>query len=200
LADGGVQSAIEVFDWTTGVILLFLYHLRGTRRNLNRADRLAKRIVDYRRQYPDREVHLVGHSGGGAITVLTLERLPTGTTVTSAVLAQAAISPRYNLSSALAKAERGIWNINSPLDVFFNGIGTTIGGTLDGRYTLAAGMVGFRRPEGLDAAGKELYASRLHEMPFRPAMCRAFHFGGHMGAANRVFVAEQIAPLLLGFR
>src|SRR5713226_2011842 len=43
LADGGIRSAIEIFDWTTGVILFFLYHLRGWRRNVAQADRLAQR-------------------------------------------------------------------------------------------------------------------------------------------------------------
>jgi len=198
LADGGVLSAIEIFDWTTGVILLFPYHLRGRRRNLARADRLAERIVAYRKAYPGRAVHVVGHSGGGALGVLTLERLPTGTTVTSAVLLQPAISPGYDLSAALAKTERGIWNFRSILDVLFEGIGTILGGTMDGRHTPAAGMIGFRPPADLDAAGKELYATRLHQVPFRPAMCAAFHFGGHAGATNRVFVAERIAPLLQG--
>ena len=94
LADGGVTSAIEVFDWTTGVILLFLYHLRGWRRNVAQAKRIARRIAEYRKAYPGRPVHVVGHSGGGAMTVLVLERLPADTTVTSAVLLQAAVSPR----------------------------------------------------------------------------------------------------------
>ena len=196
LSDGGVLAAVEIFDWTTGVILLFPYHLRGRRRNLARAECLAERIVEYRKAYPGREVHLVGHSGGGALSVLALERLPAGTTVTSAVLLQPAISPRYDLSAALAKTERGIWNFSSMLDVFFDGIGTILGGTMDGRHTPAAGMIGFRPPAGLDAAEKELYAMRLHEVPFRPAMCAAFHFGGHMDATNRVFVAERVAPLL----
>ena len=82
--------------------------------------------------------------------------------------------------------------------MFFDGIGTIVAGTMDGRHTPAAGMIGFRPPAGLGAAGRELYATRLHEVAFRPEMCAAFHFGGHMGATNRVFVAERIAPLLWG--
>ena len=57
-------------------------------------------------------------------------------------------------------------------------------------------MIGFRPPVGLSAAGEELYATRLHEVPFRPGMCADFNFGGHMGCTNRVYVAERIAPLL----
>ena len=128
--------------------------------------------------------------------MLTLERLPAGTTVTGAVLLQPAISPTYELSAALARSERGIWNFHSVFDVFFDGIGTIVAGTVDGRHTPAAGMIGFRPPADLDATGKGLYATRLHQVPFRPEMCAAFHFGGHIGATNRVFVAERIAPLL----
>ena len=83
LADGGVESAIEIFDWTTGFILLFPYHLRGWRRNISQAERLVQRIVEYRMAHPGCPVHLVGHSGGGAMTILTLERLPPETRVTS---------------------------------------------------------------------------------------------------------------------
>jgi hypothetical protein len=198
LADGGVPLAIEIFDWTTGVILLFQYHLRGWRRNLRQAERLARRIVEYRKAYPGRPVYLIGHSGGGAMSVLGLERLPAGATVTGVVLLEAAISPGHDLSVALAKTERGIWNVRSMLDAFFCGLFTIIGGTVDGRHTLAAGMIGFRRPAVLDAAGNELYATRLHDVPFRAEMCSAFHFGGHMGPTNRVFVAERIVWLVEG--
>lgn len=200
LADGGVESAIEIFDWTTGVIFLFLYHLRNRRRNRARAECLAQRIVEYQREYPGRPVHLVGHSGGGAMAVFALERLPSGTKIASAVLLEVALSPRYNLATALANTERGIFNIHSCLDVLFLGIATCVGGTMDGRHTPAAGMVGFRLPGELSVVEQDLYAARLHDVPYRVAMMSDFNFGGHMGASNRVFVARQVAPLLTGIK
>jgi len=196
LADGGVDAAIEIFDWTTGIILLFWYHLRGWRRNVAQAERLVRRIIAYQAAYPGRAVHLVGHSGGGAMTILALERLPAGVVVTNAVLLQAAISPGYNLVNALRHSTRGIYNFSSLRDIFFLGIGSCIAATVDGRFTPAAGMIGFRLPGALTASEREIYSAKLHEMPFRPAMIASFHLGGHMGAANRVFVAEWIAPLL----
>ena len=48
LADGGVEAAIEVYDWTTGIIVRLFYHLRGWRRNVAQAERLVRRIVEYR--------------------------------------------------------------------------------------------------------------------------------------------------------
>jgi pimeloyl-ACP methyl ester carboxylesterase len=200
LADGGIRSAIEIHDWTTGVILFFLYHLRGWRRNVAQADRLAKRIIEYRRMYPGRSVHLIGHSSGAAIAVLALERLPAETFVTGAVLLQTAISPGYDLSRALGHVEQRIWNIRSVLDVFFLGIGTCVVGTFDGRHQCSAGMLEFRPPADLPSAGRQLYNEKLRDVPFNSSMVAAFNLGGHFGPLNRVFVAEHVAPLLTGGR
>ncbi len=198
LADGGVESAIEIFDWTTGVILLFLYHLRGKRRHTRQAQRLVEQIVAYRQSHPGRPVYLVGHSGGGAMIVLALERLPPEDKVTCAVLLQSALSPDHDLTTALERTERGIWNVRSVLDVFFLGVGTWIMGTLDGRRHSAAGMVGFRQPTGLPLWARELYATKLHEMTFRPAMIADFHVGGHLSVTSRPYLAKNVAPLLIG--
>jgi pimeloyl-ACP methyl ester carboxylesterase len=198
LADGGVEAAIEIYDWTTGIILLFLYHLRGWRRNVKQAERLARRIVEYRKSYPGRPIYLIGHSGGGALSVLTLERLPPGATITGAVLLNAALSPRYDLTAALPHVETMIWNFRSIFDLFFVGIGTVLAGTVDGRHTCCAGMIGFRVPADLDGGRRELYAQRVRDVPFRAAMMADFHFGGHMGPSNRVFVARNLAPLIKG--
>jgi pimeloyl-ACP methyl ester carboxylesterase len=198
LADGGFEGAIEIHDWTTGVILLLLYHLRGWKRNMRQVDRLIRRISEYRRAYPGRPVYVVGHSGGGAMTVLTLERLPPEASVTGAVLLEPSISRSYDLSTALARTSRGIWSFSSWLDFLFEGIATSIAGTTDGRYGLAAGMIGFRLPAGLSESNQKLYQTQLHEISFRPGMIADFHFGGHFGPTNRVFVAERIAPLLKG--
>jgi pimeloyl-ACP methyl ester carboxylesterase len=196
LADGGVHSAVEFHDWTTGISLLFLYHLRGWRRNVAQAERLVDRIVKYRREYPGRSVHVIGYSGGAALAVLTLERLPPATDVTSAVLLHGAVSPGYDLSQALQHAERGIWNFRSLLDVFFVGLGTCLFGTSDGRHTPSAGMIGFRPPADLSLEGREFYDRKLHDVRFCPSMIGSFNLGGHFGPVNRVFVAERIAPLL----
>ncbi len=198
LADGGAPLAIEIHDWTTGVILFFLYHLRGWRRNVVEADRLVQRILEYRRKHPGRPVHLVGHSGGAAIALLALERLPAGASVTSAVLLHVAISPGYDLSHALEHVEKGVWNFRSPLDLFFLGIGTCVLGTLDGYHKIAAGVLRFRRPTKLSSAGGRLYDEKLHDVPFTSSMVAAFNLGGHFGPVNRVFVAEHVAPLLIG--
>lgn len=197
LAEGGVPAAIEIFDWTTGVILLFLYHLRGRQRQIRQAARLVQRIVAYRQSHPGRPVHLVGHSGGAAMIVLTLEQLPPEHQVTCAILLHSAMSPDHDLTTALERAERGIWNFRSVLDVFFLGIGTSVAGTLHGPHGAAAGMVGFRQPAGLGPRSEELYVTRLHEVAYQPAMIADFHSGGHLSVTSRPFIANAVAPLLI---
>lgn len=198
LDDGGVTFAIEIFDWTTGIFPFFLYHLCSWRRNVKWAARLAERIVDYQNAHPGRPVHLVGHSAGGAMAVLAIERLPPGHTVTSAVLLGVALSHHYNLAVALGKTAHGVWNYHSRLDVLFLGLLTLVLGTVDRIPAVAAGNIGFVPPDDLTPEGRELYETRLHDLPFRPAMMASFNFGEHLSAANRVFVAEWIAPLLTG--
>lgn len=193
LADGGVQSCIEIVDWTTGLLPLALYHLRSRRMHESGAREVAARIVEYRERYPGRPIHIIGYSGGGGVALYALDELPADRQVTSAILVGAAVSPGFDVRSLLAKTERGIWNYYSPLDCLFLGAVTSVFGTVDGKHTFSAGAVGFRK------AGDELSehpsAERgLHQCEFHPAMLRQFHLGGHFGWSNRVFVAEEIAP------
>ncbi len=197
LSDGGWQGAIEVDDWTTSFVLLFLYHMRGWRRNLRQAQRIAERIVAYQDQYPGQPVHVIGHSGGAALTVLILEALPSDRRITTAILLGPAISPGYPLARALQKTERGVWNFSSLRDCFFLGLGTLLVGTLDGKWTCSAGMIGFREPRDLSTAERLVYREKLHQQPFRLSMLRSFNLGGHFGYTNRVFVETWIAPLLV---
>ena len=198
LSDGGWPGAIEVDDWTTTCTLFFVYHLRGWQRNLRQAQRIAARIVAYQDQHPGRPVHLIGHSGGGALAVLILEALPAERRITTCILLGPAIAPGYPLTKALSKVERGLWNFKSPLDWFFLGAGTLLLGTIDGRLSRSAGMIGFREPPGLSAAEQHLYREKLHEQPYLLSMSRTFNLGGHFGYTNRAFVETWIAPIVMG--
>ncbi len=197
LSDGGWAGAMEIDDWTTSHTALFVYHLRGWRRNLRQAQRIANRIVEYQRQYPGRPVHLIGHSGGGGLAVLILEALPAESQITSVILLGPAIAPSYPLQTALTRVERGIWNFMSRLDWFFLGIGTLALGTIDGRWSCSAGMIGFREPTDLSAADRKAYQQKLHQQPYQPQMARTFNLGGHFGYTNRLFVERWIAPLVV---
>ncbi|HLW65349.1 MAG TPA: alpha/beta hydrolase [Gemmataceae bacterium] len=187
LIDGGFPGAVIVHDWTTGVWPLFTLHLRAETTNRRRAEEIAQLVLDYQCEFPGRPVHLVGHSGGAAIAVWTLEALPETASVCSVVLLGAALSPSYCLAKALSRTEKGIWHFWSPLDILFLAAGTLLFGTADGRHTIAAGCSGFKRRRECD---------RLRQCCYHPRMLRQFHFGGHLSWANSVFVAEEIAPRL----
>jgi alpha-beta hydrolase superfamily lysophospholipase len=196
LQDGGFPGAVLVHDWTTGLWPLFAFHLRAHRRNLRQAAAVAQLVQDYQKHHPGRPVHLVGHSGGAAVAVWALEALPESHSVGTAVFFGPALSPSYNLARALRRVEQKVCHFCSSLDLVFLAMGTFLVGTADGRHTFAAGFRGFSLPRDADEAVKRLYRDRLYQRRYRPRMLGQFHWGGHLGWANRVFVAEEVAPLL----
>ena len=191
IADSGLETAIEVHDWTTGVPLLLPLHLYTKRANQRKAKQLAGKIVAYQERYPGRPVHLVAQSGGCGVLLWTLESLPTNRKVTSTVMLSAAVSPTYDVRRALQHTEAGIWNYYSPLDVILLA-GTLVGGNIDGRWMPGAGAVGFwsYSPESVGDG------PRLHQIPFRPEMLLAGNLGGHWGPAKSPFARDYIAPVL----
>ncbi len=196
LSDGGVPSAIEVYDWTAGSVVLFPVTLRALDRNRSQAAKIAAKIMAYQDAHPGKPVHLIGHSGGGGVAVLTLEALPPDRKIASAILLAPAIAPDYDLRKALRRTQYGIWNFWSPYDVGFLKAGTTVMGTIDGRHTSAAGATGFVTPWGLDDEDRRLYGALLHQQRYTQKMAEYGHTGGHIGWANRRFVASWLAPII----
>lgn len=192
LIDGGVRSGLEIVDWTTRNKFLFLLHLRGWRRNNRVASEIAARIVRYQDEYPGRPVWLVGHSGGGGMSLLVASALPADRKVTGIVMLATAVSPKVDFSTALTKVEMSIWNFYSYFDLFFLWFGTTLLGTIDGPHGPAAGAIGLRS----DLSREAMSAGRLIQIPWHWRMLAQFNLGEHFGCVHRVFVAEEVAPLI----
>ena len=191
LSDGGVRSAIEVFDWTTLVGNLAMYN-----RNLRKANELAQRIIDYQREYPGRPAHLIGHSGGGGIAVLTLEALTPRNRIDQAILLAPALSPEYDLTRALRRTRVGILNLYSEKDVSLLTVGTSIVGAIDRERGPAAGAVGFSLPEDISARGRAIYAERLRQVRWQSRLRRVGASGTHLGWASRKFARMYLSKLV----
>lgn len=196
LRDAGVDTAIEVYDWTTGNPLVFLHHLQNRTLHATQAEAIAMKIVDYQDEYPGRPVHLVGHSGGAAMLLLATDALPEDRQVSTITLLNAAISPDFDLRPILPKVEQGIWNHSSRLDVLHLQAGTLLFGTVDRKHGVSAGAVGFRRPSPLSDEEAAAYDQKLHEVPYRWSMMRSGHFGGHQSVTNTAFARDYVAPVL----
>jgi pimeloyl-ACP methyl ester carboxylesterase len=197
LKSGGVQSEIELYDWTTGNPALMLFHLRSERRHEKQAAAIAQKIIAYQDQYPGRPVNLIGHSGGGGMTLLTLEALPPDRRIQSAILLESAISPTYDLRKVFPKVARGIWNYSSSIaDSALLVAGTTLAGTIDGKHTVSAGAIGFDLPADATDDDRRLYETKLFERPHDFHMLLNGNPGEHYGCMNPLFVSRELAPII----
>jgi pimeloyl-ACP methyl ester carboxylesterase len=196
LDEGGVTSAIEVYDWTVGFPGGEVVNLANLERNRRQARRLASKIIAYRERYPGRPVHLIGHSGGGGIAVLALEALPAGRQIDMAILLAPALSPDYDLSTALRRTHVGVCNFYSKRDVSFLKVGTALFGHIDRGHGFSAGAVGFEIPESLASEDRALYHERLRQVAWDERLKRHGATGTHLGWASRRFAREYLAPLI----
>ena len=187
---GGAANRVELFDWTChdpGINALQAYS-----RNWREAGRIARLISSRAEANPTGHIILTAESGGAALAVWALERLPRKVQVDQVLLVQPAISPVYDLSAALRHVRGNIYYTSSPGDWFVLGIGTRVFGTSDGRNTDAAGFVGFRAPGGATA---RLY-QRVIQLRYNPAWMQWGDFGSHTGAMSTAFAYHVLAPLL----
>ncbi len=196
LADGRVDVALPIYRWGVPVPLAGLvWNQVDSSRARRVAGDVAEEIVAYRKRYPGRPVHLVGHSGGGAIAVFTAEQLPPDQPIDGIVLLSPSLSSEYDLSLALSRTHKGIVHFWSPDDISLLVVGTTIFGNLDGVHGPAAGARSFTATDGLAGLSSKLHQVRWHEQ-----MAAAGHNGGHMGPTKSPFVSEWVAPWILAER
>ena len=110
-----------------------------------KARSIAEMVKDFKTAQPDGPVFLVAKSAGSGVVVKALEHLDQDA-VERVVLLAPALSPRYDLSRALAAVRHEMVVFWSPLDVFILGLGTLAFGTIDRVRTAGAGTRRLRGP------------------------------------------------------
>jgi hypothetical protein len=164
------------------------------------AHAMATAAIRFREEHPDLPVFLVAKSGGSGVVIKALERVPAGC-VERAILLAPALSPDYDLTSALRGVSRDVTVFWSPLDLVVLGAGTRIFGTIDRIRSVSAGLVGFRPPStsrSTTSGGPGVWDgyAKLRQIRWQPSMIRTGYFGGHIGPDSPVFLRMYVAPLL----
>jgi len=191
----GLRAAGATDDWTIydwiGDRGMF-HSLDAIDENHRIADDIAAYITALRRANPHARIIMSSESGGTAMIIWTLEKLPPDVHVDSVMLLQPDISPGYDLSAAMAHVDRHLFYTTSILDFGTLGFWTHILGTMDGVKSAGAGFVGFRPPAGADAAAYH------HVVRIRWNLLDLFfiHPGSHSTALSPLYARFVLGPKL----
>ncbi len=125
---------------------------------------------------------------------MVAEALPEDVRLRHLILVQAAVSPDYDLSAALARVDGKLINFHSAFDWAILGLGTWTFGTMDRANVASAGKVGFN----LDAAvPNEALRRRVEQPRWTAAMLASGHYGGHLGMLTYGWNKKHLAPYLI---
>jgi hypothetical protein len=189
--DQGVSVEIQIYDWTEndpGIPALQAY-----KRNHAEAKKIAEMLTNRFHANPNRTIYLTCHSGGAGLAAWALEELPADVHIDSLLMLAPALSPDYDLSPALSHVQRSADVLWSDQDTGILNLGTRTFGTMDGKFTVSAGYVGFRQPAKADA----VQYAKLHQFPYHPAWLKYGHFGDHIGPTETPFARHVLAGLLI---
>jgi len=190
LSDGGVADEIRAINW--GIRPLgSLANLMDIDANRRRAAAIAGEIAEIHRRNPDSPIHLLGYSGGGGLALLIAEALPQDVVLERIILIAPAVSPTFDLTTALRRTRHGIVHFYSVQDRTVLGAGTRTLGTIDRVKCDAAGMVGFQ-----NAAGDLREVPGLLQIAWTPLWRSLGHMGGHVGWLARPWATQVLAPIL----
>jgi hypothetical protein len=188
--------ATVLHRWQYGLPGEIWTDLMWLRRNRVMGAKLARRLLAFRRTYPDTRIHLLGYSGGAGIAVFACEALRARRIIETLMLPCPALSSSYNLGPALRATIR-CYALISRKDRGILGLGTRVFGTTDRRFEAAAGMTGFRIPAEASAEDRAAY-DRLREIHWSPALKALGHHGGHTGWLSVPLLRKHLLPILRG--
>lgn len=191
--DTAVPLHVETFVWSHGYSRLLADHLDHCN-HLEEGRRLATFVTAARQTCPERAVYLIGHSSGCAVVLAAAEASPPGS-MERIVLLAPAVSTDYDLRPSLRASRLGIDVYTSRRDIGALGIGTTIIGTADRRWSAAAGRVGFTPL--VTCPGDELLYANLRNHEWDPCVAWSGNRGSHYGALQQGFTRAYLMPLFV---
>ncbi|NLG42874.1 MAG: hypothetical protein GX547_06485 [Phycisphaerae bacterium] len=200
LRRAGWRGSVEVFKWQStlgGTVRDQIDH----ERNREKARELAREIVSYARRYPGRPVHIVALSAGTGIATWALESLPDGVDVENVVFLASSLSRSYNLTSALRRVKRRVYNFYSPDDPVLR-YALPITGSVDREHELlgspaVAGLLGFELRDVSSERARMLYDARVQNMPYRKKYREYGYRGNHTDVTSADFIEHVVAPLII---
>ncbi len=188
--DAGLTRDIEVIEWGSH-FPGGLQNLMSYETNRQRASDIAEKIATHRREHPDTPITLVGYSGGGGLAVFVAEALPQDVQLERLILIAAAISPTYDLSTAIDRTAVEVLNLYSPRDRIILGLGTSLFGTMDRSRVTSAGLVGFQ-----DSSGNALRHDKLRQIGWSSEWRAYGHNGSHTTWLSKRWAANVLAGLI----
>lgn len=192
IAEQNAPLRVETFVWSHGYRRLLIDHVDHCN-HLEEGRRLAALAAAERQANPGRAVYLIGHSSGCAVVLAAAEAsAPDG--IERVVLLAPAVSRDYDLRPALRASRQGIDVFTSCRDIGALGIGMTLIGTADRRWSAASGRVGFTPI--VTCPGDEVLYAKLREHPWDPVVAWSGNRGSHYGTLQDGFMRAYILPLL----
>ncbi len=193
---GVIPGAVQMFYWGIPFPEGYLPNLMWLRRNRSKAAELTRIIMRYQDEYPGRPIHIIANSGGAGPALFAVESLPEDRSIDGLVLLSGAISNTYNLSTALRRLRKGLFNFYSHRDWLVLGLGTTLFGTCDRKPRMSCGFVGFKQPTGLADAAPY---TKLHQVPWNPSLIDdCGHWGTHSFSSSEQYIRRHVAPWIAG--
>lgn len=195
LLAAGYKAAGEMFSWELGLGMIADQNANVEYKR-SKAAALAKRIEQYKEQYPTAPVSIIGFSAGAAAAVFTLEALPEGCQVENVVLLGASIGTDYDLTQALRHVRNRVFLYTSTKDMML-GFLVPLAGTADRRKVPAAGVNGFALPANASDETRRLYAEKVVTIAWTKELESDGHYGKHFDNVNMTFIRDHVAPLIM---
>ena len=196
MLDAGYNGAGELVAWETGKGLMADQEASVAYKR-KRARQAADKIEDYREDYPEAPVAILGFSAGSAEAVFALESLPEDTDVHHVVLLGASISRDYDLTKALRRVKHKMHIITSPHDHMLTVL-MPLSGTADRKFhDPGAGIKGFVLPRNASEETRQLYAEKIVVIPYSKDWRKDGDGGHHFDNVKEDFIRDHIAPLLM---